>query len=957
MRGFIAKFLKSSIRARSANVPNASTRSCRKIASWALIGLGITGAGTGSGCSREYYRKDADEEAASLIQEKENDPRWCLPERSVYVDSRSRYYDPYDPDREPLPPDDPKSHEFMHCVYGMKGYKRWHENGETTQLANPAWREYLDDFMTATPNGEYDMDLQDALQLALLNSPRYQTNVETLYLSALDVAFERFRFDVQFFAGNRTTWLHRGSEPSGDSSTTLSTVNSARAAKLFPAGGQFLADFANTFVWQFAGPNENTRAESLLSFTFLQPLLRQGGRQVAMEQLTLAERGLLANVRQMERYRQGFLIDVAMGTGPVQGPSRQGGFLGGAGLSGFTGTGTGGFAGVGEASNFGRIGGAGGGGGTAGGGAGQGFAAGVAGNVGGFVGLAQQRQQVRNREANLALQLENLARMEDLFRAGRIENTAVIQFRQNVQTTRSQYLAAVNSYQQQLETFLIGTLGLPPDLPVYIDEKIIEPFQFTDPKLSQLRTQVNSLTERIRTAEDPTVETIRRALDEIQGLFEPVSERFGSVRANFQQLNMMEGERLRALSAEKDRKEFLEQLSLLRDQFKSLEMRFDGIRESSKKVRDQLAPDELGAAHRLLVSQYEELSEILLELGFNQAGVRLEAIVLAPVKIDSELAFRIAQTNRLDIMNQRAEVVDQWRFIAFNANRLEADLNIELNGSIGTLDRNIVKFRDQTGSFSASVRFDAPITRLAERNIYRQALIDYQRVRRNYIQFEDTVNATLRSILRSVALFEQEIELRRQAMRIAIRQMDLNQLRLKEPPRVGVGGGAQGDPVRDLLGAFSDFLETQNGVMNTYLSYQALRMQLYRDLGIVRFDENGMWVDEPLETALQRLTEEGDPFIPPACPPMTLDLVSPAVAETTGNQDEAVQPAAVSTAMGSEGAKNPERKTLRAIFLRPRRLLGDSMLPSVSSTDVTRPAAIDQLAPERDDRLSLDLDP
>src|SRR5262249_15070728 len=152
------------------------------------------------------------------------------------------------------------------------------------------------------------------------------------------------------------------------------TVNSARATKLMPAGGQFLVDFANTFVWQFVGSDKNTRADSLLSFTFLQPFLRQGGREVAMEQLTLAERGLLANVRQMERYRQGFLLDVAAGTGPVQGPTRQGGFTGGAGLSGFTGTGTGGFGGVGEASNFGRIGGTGGTGGNVGGQGGAGFA-------------------------------------------------------------------------------------------------------------------------------------------------------------------------------------------------------------------------------------------------------------------------------------------------------------------------------------------------------------------------------------------------------------------------------------------------------------------------------------------------------------------------------------------------------------------------------------------------------
>jgi outer membrane protein TolC len=817
------------------------------------------------GCSREYYRHQADDQAKCLIREKQNDPRWDIPDRSVYIDPHSRYHDPNDPDHEPLPPDDPKSHELMHCVYGMKGYQRWHENGELNELENPGWRQYLTEYMPRDEDGAYQIDLDAALQLALLHSRNYQTNVESLYLSALDVAFERFRFDTQFFAGTRSIWTHLGSEPTQLSSSTLTTVNSARATKLLPAGGQFLIDFANTFVWQFAGSDTNTRADSLLSFTFLQPFLRQGGREVAMERLTLAERGLLANVRQMERYRQGFLLDIAVGTGPVGGPSRQGGFQGEAGLSGFTGTGAGGFAGVGEASNFGRIGAGGGGGGTAGGGGGAGFAAGVAGNVGGFIGLAQRQQQIRNREANLALQLENLARMEELFAAGRIGSFQVDQFRQNVQTTRSQYLAALNDYAAFQEQYLMTALGLPPDIPIRVNQSIVEQFQFTDPTLSDLRARVNLLTDRIRTAEDPSVQALREAFSEFDALNEPILRRFEAVRQDFIKLDATKEERLDALSREKDRTEFLEQIDRLADQLNSLERQYATIRGDLQRTRSELDADQRKLAHQQLVSELESISDLLLELGFNQAGVRLEAIVLPPVKLDSDQALQIARANRLDIMNQRAEVVDQWRLIALNADRLQADLNVELNGSIGTLDRNIVRFRDQTGSFSASVRFDTPITRLGERNLYRQSLIDYQRVRRGYIQFEDQVHQSLRNTLRGVKLFEEEIELRRQAMRIAIRQMDFNQARLKEPPRVGAAGAAAGDPVRDLLGAFSDFLETQNGVMNTYLTYQASRMILYRDLGIVRFDDGGRWIDEPLEAALRRAQSQDD-CLPPAYP-------------------------------------------------------------------------------------------
>jgi hypothetical protein len=841
-----------------------------------LITVGIV-----SGCSRQHYRQQADQQALELIEEKENAVAIDLPDRSIYGNPRSRYFDATDPDCPPIPPDDAASHDLMHCVYGMKGFSRWHENGEIAALENPVWRDYLSEYVQPTAEGQYFMSLENAVDLALLNSLEYQRNVENLYLSALDVAFERFRFDCQFFAGNTTRWVQRGNEfihrtgtveaggvkVPGTSSSTLTTTNSARMSKLLPAGGTLLVDFANTFVWQFAGSNRNTRADSLLSFTLSQPLLRSGGREVAMEQLTRAERGLLANVRQMERYRHGFLLDVAMGTGGTGGPRRSGGFLGGAGLSGFTGTGTGGFGGVGEASNFGRIGGAGGGGGGVGGAAGGGFAAGVAGNVGGFIGLVQSAQQIRNREANLTAQRENLARVEALFAAGRVDSVQVDQFRQNMQTSRSQYLDAVNGFQRSIENFLMNSLGLPPDLRVQVDQSLVEPFQFSDRKLTTLQDKLASLIERIRTAENPSPDALGALLDDMEQSRSAIAGHFEVVRQDFRHLDSVKEERMRGLASERERQAFLAQIQKLTDALPAVEKQFEATADGGKLVRTLLKPEQQKEAQEELARQAELVADVLRGLLVVQAGVRLEAVVLEPTRLDSEQAFEIARRNRLDMMNQRAEVVDQWRLIAFNADRLESELDVSITGDIGTLDRNIAHFRDQTGSLSASLSFDSPITRLGERNLYRESLINYQRVRREYIQFEDQVKQSLRNTLRRLEQFEQEMELRREAMRIAIRQVDLMQDRLQEPPRPGAAGAAAGlgeNVVRDLLAAYADMLQTQNDVMATYLNYQALRMILYRDIGVIRFDGRGLWIDQPLEEALAQL--DGDMFIPPPCP-------------------------------------------------------------------------------------------
>ena len=48
------------------------------------------------------------------------------------------------------------------------------------------------------------------------------------------------------------------------------------------------------------------------------------------------------------------------------------------------------------------------------------------------------------------------------------------------------------------------------------------------------------------------------------------------------------------------------------------------------------------------------------------------------------------------------------------------------------------------------VEFDAPFTRLLERNAYRESLIDYQRSRREFIQSRDALQLGVRALLRNL---------------------------------------------------------------------------------------------------------------------------------------------------------------------------------------------------------------
>ena len=60
-----------------------------------------------AGCTRVYYRNQADQQVAAILTEKDKDPVWKVEQYHVYPDPRARFADPTCPDRPPMPYDDP----------------------------------------------------------------------------------------------------------------------------------------------------------------------------------------------------------------------------------------------------------------------------------------------------------------------------------------------------------------------------------------------------------------------------------------------------------------------------------------------------------------------------------------------------------------------------------------------------------------------------------------------------------------------------------------------------------------------------------------------------------------------------------------------------------------------------------------------------------------------------------
>ena len=160
------------------------------------------------------------------------------------------------------------------------------------------------------------------------------------------------------------------------------------------------------------------------------------------------------------------------------------------------------------------------------------------------------------------------------------------------------------------------------------------------------------------------------------------------------------------------------------------------------------------------------------------------------------------------------------------------------------------------GGCKSGAQFDAPLERVAERNNYRQALIEYQRARRDYYTFIDRVSQALRANLRSVDLNQANFELRRAAIRVAIDQVEITRLRLRQPPQPGVVSTFSPTTARDLVSALADLQSVQNDFMSVWVNNEVERLNLDFNMGTMELDPQGLWIDPGTAIGTTRL----DPY-------------------------------------------------------------------------------------------------
>ena len=290
----------------------------------------------------------------------------------------------------PVPPmDDNASREITLRIQKDDAY----EDGNISSiLETRQWRKSL----PADANGLILLDLETSMELALLHSREFQQQKEALYLSALDVTYERFQLGPVPFAGVSGQVSQEMDEDASDFQTRASAGFRGIAGK----GTTWVTSLANRLSIELSG-GDVEMGGSLANLTVTQPLLRGASRRIYLEQLTQSERSLLADARSLEQFRQGFFLHVVLGSNPA------GSVGSGRGISTISPPSTG---------------------------------------VSGFLGLVRELQRIRNQEANVAKLNDSLLQLEAAFEAGRIgSRLQVDQARQALFNGQSRLLAAKSS--------------------------------------------------------------------------------------------------------------------------------------------------------------------------------------------------------------------------------------------------------------------------------------------------------------------------------------------------------------------------------------------------------------------------------------------------------------------------------------------------------------------------------
>ncbi|MCC7408514.1 MAG: TolC family protein [Phycisphaeraceae bacterium] len=154
------------------------------------------------------------------------------------------------------------------------------------------------------------MNLEAVLAYAIARAPEYRQQKEDLFLAAMGLLGEEHSWGPTFFSSINTSF--QTVPEAGDHDQALSVMQDVGVRQKLPYGGEVsvraLVNYVNQLRSEVGSAQETQAGAVEVSLSI--PLLRGAG-ETAREPLVQARRNLVYAVRDFERFRRSFLVDVA----------------------------------------------------------------------------------------------------------------------------------------------------------------------------------------------------------------------------------------------------------------------------------------------------------------------------------------------------------------------------------------------------------------------------------------------------------------------------------------------------------------------------------------------------------------------------------------------------------------------------------------------------------------------
>jgi outer membrane protein TolC len=255
---------------------------------------------------------------------------------------------------------------------------------------------------------------------------------------------------------------------------------------------------------------------------------------------------------------------------------------------------------------------------------------------------------------------------------------------------------------------------------------------------------------------------------------------------------------------------------------------------------DQARQDELRSQNRLISAQERygtALDDFKVFLGLPaEVPIEIDQDELYALVIDESLtvgegeAVPAALQRRLDYMTVLDQLVDSERKLNIAADALRTRITVTGTGSASSTPNQPFEYSKDDLSWTLRADIDLPLQLVAERNVYRAAIINVERARRSAEEFADRITADLRASLRQALTRRQSVEIQAGAVVLNERRIESATLNLQ-------AGRAS---TRDILEAQQALVDARNSLTSARVDYYLSQLSLWRDMELLRVEEPGL---------------------------------------------------------------------------------------------------------------------